>query len=308
MNELAEVMAKNILDSDDVDFGYQYLSTIEKYAPARAAQVRAKFRKAGSNTNTNSAYLQSANTSSNYSNAMANTAVGPADGPDPDPDPKREAEEKLMADVEKIGKGELPKEEREKVVAQARKILMQNRGKDQQIAGLSMLAAQVAKAGDKDLASQIMRDAELLVNPQPKNYQDFMYTWMLAAGYAESDPDKAFPILEGAIGRANDLIQAFVKVGEFIDVTEEMISDGEAQVGAFGGGMIRGLSKELGIAEATLGTLIKADFGKTKALTNRFDRPEVRVLARLLVLRSVLGKNAPPPTAEEQVKKVMGEN
>ena len=131
---------------------------------------------------------------------------------------------------------------------------------------------------------------------------------MLASGYAESDPAKAFPILEGAIGRANDLIHAFIRVGEFIDVTEEMISDGEAQVGAFGGGMIRGLSRELGVAEATLATLIKADFGKTKALTNRFDRPEVRILAKMLVLRSILGKKSPAATAEEQVKKAMGQN
>jgi hypothetical protein len=130
---------------------------------------------------------------------------------------------------------------------------------------------------------------------------------MLVSGYAESDPDKAFPILESAIGRANELISAFVKVGEFIDVTEEMISDGEAQVGAFGGGMIRGLSKELGVAEATIGTLTTADFAKTKALTNRFERPEVRILAKVLVLRSALGKKA-VVSAEEQVKKVMAEN
>lgn len=170
-----------------------------------------------------------------------------------------------------------------------------------------MLASQVARAGDKDLAAEIMRDAEALVNPHPKNYQDFMYTWMLVSGYAESDPEKAFPILESAIGRANELISAFVKVGEFIDVTEEMISDGEAQVGAFGGGMIRGLSKELGVAEATLGTLIKSDFAKTRAMTNRFDRAEVRVLAKMLVLRAALGKDF-ELSAEERIKKAMRQN
>jgi len=315
VRELAEVMARNILESDSEDFGYQYLSVIEKYAPGRAAQVRAKFRRAESNSNRSSArYGRASNTAVNavapppdYAGPVNTYGSGSANA-NTNADPRREAEEKLMADVQKIGNGELPREEREKVVTQARKILMQNKGKDKQITGLSMLAAQVAKAGDKELAAQIMRDAEALVNPQPKNYQDFMYTWLLVAGYAESDPAKAFPILEGAIGRANDLIHAFVKVGEFIDVTEEMIADGEAQVGAFGGGMIRGLSKELGVAEATLGTLIKADFGKTKALTNRFDRAEVRILAKMLVLRSVLGKNAPPESAQEQVKKVMGEN
>ena len=310
IRELSEVMARNILDSEDADFGYQYLSTIEKYAPGRAAQVRAKFRKSDSGNERNAnRFTVRGNTAVNVS-APPPDYVGPVNTANTNiqVDPKVEAQEKLMEDVQKIGKGELPKEEREKVVAQARKILMQEKGKDKQIMGLSMLAGQVAKAGDKELASQIMRDAESLVNPQPKNYQDFMHTWMLAAGYAESDPDKAFPILEGAIGRANDLIHAFIRVGEFIDVTEEMISDGEAQVGAFGGGMIRGLSRELGVAEATLGTLIKADFGKTKALTNRFDRPEVRILAKMLVLRSILGKNAPTASTEEQVKKAMGQN
>jgi len=135
-----------------------------------------------------------------------------------------------------------------------------------------------------------------LVNPSPKNYQDFVMTWLVTSGYAETDPDRAFLILEDTIGRANTIISAFVQVGEFIDVTEEMISDGEAQVGAFGGGMIRGLGKELGIAEATIDKLAHADFAKTKALTNRFDRPEVRVLAKMLVLRTVLGKKAEPPT------------
>lgn len=306
MRELADVMATNILKSEDPSFGIGFVSQVEKWAPGRAAQVRAKFRKAGLNANSNASYGYAVHAVANAAISMANANYNGA--PSPEAEARQAAEEKLREDIEKLGKGELPKEEREKVVGEARRILMQTKGKDKQITGLSMLAAQVAKAGDKDLAAQIMRDAESLVNPFPKNYQDFLYTWMLASGYAQADPDKAFPILEAAIGRANDLISAFVRVGEFIDVTEEMISDGEVQVGAFGGGMIRGLSKELGIAESTLGILVHADFAKTKALTNRFDRPEARVLAKMLVLRSVLGKNAPPPTAEEQVKKVMGQN
>lgn len=317
MRELAEVLAKHMLETENPEVGSSYLTRIEKYAPARAAQVRAKLNRGD------------ASKGSNRSSGLTNVAVATAPPPDhegpiidtvgsasnsnagsareKEQEAKRQAEEKLMTDVQKIGKGELPKEERDKVIAQSRKILMQNKGKDKQITGLSMLATQVAKAGDKDLAAEIMRDAEALVNPQPKHYQDFMYTWLLVTGYAEADPEKAFPILESAIGRANDLINAFMKVGEFIDVSEEMISDGEAQVGAFGGGMIRGLSRELGVAEATLGTLIKADFAKTRAMTNRFDRPEVRILAKMLVLRTALGKK-PEASAEEQVKKAMGQN
>jgi len=142
--------------------------------------------------------------------------------------------------------------------------------------------------GDKTLASEIMRDAEALVNPSPKNFQDYLLTWMLVSGYATSDPDKAFPLLEETIGRANDTISAFVKVGEFIDVAEEMIQDGEVQVGAFGGQMVRGMTGELGVADVTIQVLAHADFGKTKAMTNRFDRAEIRILAKMMVLRAVL--------------------
>ena len=107
------------------------------------------------------------------------------------------------------------------------------------VIGLGLLAAQVSKLGDKELATEIMREAEALVNPAPKNYQDFLLTWMLASGYANADPEKAFPLLEETIGRANETLGAFIKVGEFIDVAEEMVQDGEVQVGAFGGQMVR---------------------------------------------------------------------
>src|SRR5690606_5007823 len=171
VRDLSELMAKHIIDLEQGDIGRRYLPTIERYAPGRAAQVRAKF-------------TLDPSTSRMPISVRGNPVVGSAGAPPPDiaepaianangfpqPDPKHEAEEKLMADVAKIGTGELPREERDRIVAQAGKILMQNSGKDKQITGLRMLASQVAKAGDKELAAQIMRDAESLVNPQPKNY------------------------------------------------------------------------------------------------------------------------------------------
>lgn len=82
-----------------------------------------------------------------------------------------------------------------KIVAE-RKIISQTPGKERKLTALSLLAAQVARAGDKALAAELMRDAERLVNPQPKNYRDFLFSWMLASGFAQADPDKAFPLLE----------------------------------------------------------------------------------------------------------------
>ncbi|MBK9155629.1 MAG: hypothetical protein IPM25_15700 [Chloracidobacterium sp.] len=211
------------------------------------------------------------------------------------------SEKELQANIEKLANKELRKEERARIVGQAKRIVMQTAGMDKKVMSLSALAATVAKAGDKELAAEIMREARGLVNPLPKNYQDFLLTWLLAAGYAEADPERAFPLLEETIMRANETLAAFIKVGEFIDVAGEMIDEGEVQVGSFGGGMIRGLTNELGMADATLRTLAKADFKKTRDLTSRFDRTEVRILAKMMILRAVLGekKAAPAETPDE---------
>lgn len=297
LRDLAELLAQGVLKSDPDDHvsGIQYLPAIEKYSPSRAAQIRA--RSVGRNSNSNSGGYGTntmagdtpfpsgyGNSSGMNSNSNSNTSPY-----------QKEIEERLKDEallksgVESLGSVALPKEEREKIIDQARKILMRTPGRDKKIMGLSMLAKQVSSAGDKELAAEIMKDAQNLINPQPKNYQDFMLTWMLAAGYAEADPEKAFPLLEDTILRANETISAFVKVGEFIDAAGEMIQDGEVQVGVFGGSMVRGLTSELGMADSTLRNLARSDFTKTKNLTSRFERPEVRILAKMMILRAILG-------------------
>lgn len=292
LRDIAEAFAQVILDGDDEEASYSGLGFAEqigKFAPGRAAQIKAKFRKEGGPATAIGTGSGSANVSAN-ARVMNTAGMGAnANTGNSEAEQKRQAEEAMMKDVMALNKS-VPKEEREKITAKARKIISTTPGKDKKITALSLLAAQVAKAGDKELADEIMRDAERLINPQPKNYRDFLFTWLVASGYAEANPDKAFPMLEDAILRANETISAFVKVAEFVDVNEEMIDDGEVQVGMFGGQMIRGMTGELGIANTTLISLAKADFVKTKALTNSFDRVEVRVLAKMLILRAVLDK------------------
>ena len=216
-------------------------------------QIRAKFK---SDARSYRAVANAVNAAAYQANTAANAAYASStSGSNASPNTARaereDAEKQVFEDVMKIGSKQLPKEERDKVIAEARRIISQTPGRDQKVTAISMLAAQVAQAGDKELAAAIMTDAASLVNPSPKNYQDFLLTWMLASGYAAADPDKAFPLLDDTIGRANETIAAFVKAGEFFDVAEEMIQDGEVQVGAFGGGMVRGLTGELGMADST---------------------------------------------------------
>jgi hypothetical protein len=296
LRDLGEILAQGVLqkkDTEEFDVN-SYLSLIERYAPARAVQIRAKFSgkikpkavvtggetavlRAPPLTRSEDVEIQSSKETENLA---------------------RKEQEDAMKNVMKLNSKELPKEEREKIVAQSRKIIGGMGNKQEKLLALSMLASQVATAGDRELSAEIMKDAQALVNPQPKNYRDFMEIWFLASAYATTDADKAFPILEDAIFRLNDTLSAFIKVGEFIDVTGEMIDDGEVQVGGFGGSMMTGLTRELGIASPMIRSLAVADFGKTKNLTNKFDRTEVRILAKMLVLRAVLGDETKPAKTE----------
>ena len=299
LSSMADVFAQTLLGSPDNDedesFGnMMYVQEIEKFSPARGAQLRSKYRLQGEHGNFN-LVANAMNTAGSAANMAANMMANSnsaAGARVANEQAKAEREKELAESMKMLAKS-LSKEEREKIVDRARTIVAQTKGAEAKIAGLSLLAAQVAKTGDMELADEIMRDADRLVNPFPKNYRDYLLSWLLAGGYAEANPAKAFPLLESTILRANDTIAAFAKVAEFIDVNEEMISDGEVQVGAFGGTMLRGMTRELGIANTTLVSLAKADFAKTKAITESFDRIEVRVLAKMLVLRALLDEKKP---------------
>ncbi len=269
LRQLADLLAQTILkleNSGDLDI-VNYISNIEKFLPSRAAQIRQKFGIKKVNKSTTETKIES-----------GETKVG-----------QKDTSEKLIEDVKNIDAKKLSKEEREKAVGQARKIIADIKEPTQRLFAMSALASQIALAGDNELASQIMDEARAFINPSPKNYQDFIQTWMLAGGYAQVDSAKSFPLLEDAIFRLNDTISAFIKVGEFMDVQGEIIEDGEVQVGSFGGSITRDLTRNLGQADTTIRKLAIADFGRTKGLTNKFDRQEVRVLAKMLVLRAVLG-------------------
>lgn len=289
--ELTEVLAASMLENDEHGQAMSFMGLFEKYTPTRAGQIRAKNR-------SGSAYAaaNALNTAANAAMTVANLAAmaantdgsSNADRRQKAIEARLESERKLMEEVASIGTKKLPKEERDKIVVQARKLISGYGGKEQRIGSLSALAAQVATAGDKELALEIMKDAEGLVATQPKNYQEFMHKWILISGYSEVDPAHAFPMLTDTIFRLNTTIDAFAKAAEFLDISGEMIDDGEVQVGQFGGSMLRGLTSDLKMVEPTVRTLAKADFSKIKAATNTFDRTEVRILAKMLVLRTVL--------------------
>jgi hypothetical protein len=287
LREIADILANIYLASTDEDqalYAAMSIDKIEKFNPSRAGQLRSKFR------NEPSFRGGAANAAPNAAMTAAATAANVAPV-DPRVAIREEREAEWQNAWEKVGKlasKELPREERQAIVDDARRIIERTSSPQAKVTGLTMLARVVAKAGDKELALQLITEAERFSNPHPKTYADYMLTWMLASGVAEVEPDRAFRQLESAIMRLNDTVAAAVKVAEFIDVNGEIIEDGELHIGSFGGSLIRDVTRDLRVATPTLRMLAAADMKKTKALADSFDRQELRFLARMLVLRAVL--------------------
>ncbi|MDQ3750629.1 MAG: hypothetical protein M3367_16675 [Acidobacteriota bacterium] len=293
LRDLAELLAQEILKREDVEGSEisSYLNDIERFLPARATQIRQKFEIRNKKVSVNSKGVALvANSNGNM--------LPPDEVPPPPMSPSvsvksGEDNKKKLADrLQNLGTKKLSEDERKKVVEESRKIIAETVDRDQKLLALSTLALRIAKLGDKELASAIMKDAQNLLNLQPKNYREYIEIWMLVSGYAQIDAEKAFPILETTVFRLNDTISAFVKVGEFIDVSGDMIDDGEIQVGSFGGEMTRGMLGSLGASDSTVRNLAAADFTRTKSLTNKFERQEVRILAKMLILRAVLANKS----------------
>ena len=218
MREAADLLGGELLKLDNnIVAESDYIETVEKYSPGRAAQIRQKF-------------------GLKKTNNAAKTAVNAGEGSDEDlpyGDPNGgssvDPNDDLKESFKKLDKGgKLSDEEKQKFIAQARQQIAKTEEPSAKITMISIIAEQMAKMGDQETALQFMREAESYGTQYPKNYLDFIQNWMLASGYAQVAPEKSFPILEDSIYRLNETISAFVKVGEFIDVNGEMIEDGRS--------------------------------------------------------------------------------
>ncbi|MGI8544974.1 MAG: hypothetical protein ACR2MD_16055 [Aridibacter sp.] len=294
LQEIAEVLAQNILVEEEIgDYQMEsYLTSIKPFAPSRAAQIQAKYQSSKNKTEIDSMEI-AANKLANSvyaSNTNANMGEENLTPQQKALAEKRKKQEGLIKELGNLQVLKLPAEERKKFIEKARQIVLTMNDPNQKIMALNLLAVQVKQLGDLELASDLISQANSLVNPQPVNYMDYLQTWMLAAGYAELDVEKAFPILENTVYRLNDTISAFVKVGEFIDVSGSMVQNGEVQLGMFGGRLSKDLMGTLNNYEKILFNLAEKDFDRTRDLANKFERPEVQIMAKMLILRSILEK------------------
>jgi hypothetical protein len=139
------------------------------------------------------------------------------------------------------------------------------------------------QASNPKLAMQLLEEARGLVSRRAANYGQLEAQIKVAHAYAVFDPARSFDTLEPGINQINELLSAAALLNGF---EVNLFRDGELPLQ--GGGSLTGIVMRYG---TELASLAKIDFERAQQTTERFQLAEPRVLARLAMVRGVLGLN-----------------
>ena len=163
------------------------------------------------------------------------------------------------------------------------KLLPKIRQKQERARVMSKLAITLEKKGKHDEALSLLNDAQTLIKTGFENESQTNALLALVGAYALVDPAKAFGIIERTVDRANDELTKLLLLDKFIG--SGIIKKGEISMQH--SGMI---PIDLAVFKygKSVAALANADFERTLAAADRFERNELRLMARLLLAQALL--------------------
>jgi hypothetical protein len=164
-----------------------------------------------------------------------------------------------------------------------RKLLPGIRRTEERARAMAEIAVALEKNGDHAEAVKLLDEARTMIKVDFESETQSNALLALVAAYAVVDPSKAFAIIERTIDRANDQIgkallldkiarTGVVKNGELLMQNSTIISP-EYMLFRYG---------------KAVTVLANADFNRTRAAADRFERMELRLMMRLLLAQSLL--------------------
>ena len=292
LREIAAMLAKQITDplngNNYYDLSPEFVASLQKYAPQQISQIkkivelqrlRAEKEKVlpEKTSNFNASVQKVYEAQSKFQNEIGTKMLG-------------------------LTEANTTSEKRKKIIEEARSKILESGNRNLKFNSLVNVAAQAVFAGEKEIAVGLLDEAESFTNLQPKEMREFAEIWTLAKGYASVKPEKSFTLVEDTIFRLNDVINAYVKFSEF-QSGEAMVENGELKMGDYGSQMF-GFFYHSG---DLIGQLAQADFLRTKALADKFERPEFRVETRLMIATSLSQPqfNNSPQSSPPQFKMIV---
>ncbi|MGI8731923.1 MAG: hypothetical protein ACR2LM_01290 [Pyrinomonadaceae bacterium] len=165
-------------------------------------------------------------------------------------------------------------------IEEARRMLSALPNDEQRIDLLLQLAAS-AQPANSALTLQLLNEARQLTNKRANSYQQFDQQLKVADAFREVEADRSFEILEPGIMHLNELLTAAATLSGF---EVNVFREGELPLqGA------NGLSTMVSRYGQRLGSLATKDLERAQNLANRFQMAEPRIVARLAIVRGLLG-------------------
>lgn len=179
-------------------------------------------------------------------------------------------------------------------VEQTRKMLATLRTNEERVMLLTQLASGAAAKGEKKIALQLLEEARAMVSQRAKNINQLGAQLMVARVYAQLDPARSLTILEPIVDQLNELLGAATVLGGFF--TEELVIDDEILLGPILQFFNLTSNDFLQQYMGDISALARADFDRTKSLVDKFQRDEIRTIMRLLLTQSILSPQPALPT------------
>lgn len=164
-----------------------------------------------------------------------------------------------------------------------RKLLPKIGRKEERARALAELALMLKEKGEDAEAASLLDEAATLIKTDLKDEKQTNALLTLLCAYAVIDPSKAFALAERTVDRANSQISVLMMLDKVVN--SGAVKKSEIILDQGGIMPIEFLVFKYGKG---VSALAKADFNRTRALADRFDRNELRLLARLFIVKGLL--------------------
>ena len=180
---------------------------------------------------------------------------------------------------------------------QARLLIAQIRSGEHRVQQLIELAAALTEKGSKQTALEVLQEAQGLMGSKARSGHELEAQLRIAGALSQFDADRSFAMIGSAIDQINELIAASALIANFgssgaMISSGAMMKDDEFVVDS-SFTIPFGFSS---LSSSDIRTLAQVDFNRTREMFDKFQRPEIRIAAYLLMSGSIL---EPPPTPDD---------
>ena len=178
-----------------------------------------------------------------------------------------------------------------KQLDELRQLLPKIRRKEERARAMVEMALLLKEKGEDAEAATLLDEAADLIKTDLKSETHTNALLTLLSAYAVIDPPKAFALAERTVDQANSQISLLLLVDRVIK--SGVVKRSEIILNHPGMLPVDFLVFKYGKGVAALAA---ADFNRTKALAERFERNELRIMARLLIVKGILSPTSPSQT------------